>query len=64
MHEFNIMTSYCQIYQKVYNNIASKLKNNNRKRNQNIYYKNFLQGIILEKLFKTYVSLVVTIDTK
>ena len=63
-YDFDSVFSYCQTYQKAYNKISSKLLNNNGGHNQEKYYKVLLQGTMLEKLPKAYVSLVTIIDTK
>lgn len=63
-YEFDNISSYCQVYQKAYNKIASRLVNNNKGCNQNKHYKVFFQSTILKKLCKAYASLVAIMDTK
>ena len=56
--------SYCQAYQNAYNEIISRLTNNNGDYKQDKHYKVLLQGAMLEKLPEAYVSLIATIDTE
>lgn len=62
--DFDSVDSYCQAYLDAYNEIASRLTNNNGRYNQNKYYKILIQGVIWERLPDTYLSLIATIDTK
>ena len=63
-HDFDSMFSYCQTYQETYNEISSRLVNNNRGYNQEKHYKVLFQGAILEKLLEAYASLIATMDIK
>ena len=62
--DYKSVNSYCQAYLDAYNEIASRLINNNGRRNQNKYYKVLLQGAMLERLPEAYASLVATMDTE
>lgn len=63
-HGFESVFSYCQSYQEGYNEIASRLVNNNGGHNQDKHYEVLLQGAMLEKLPEAYASLVATKDTE
>ena len=63
-HDFDSVSSYCQTYQEAYNEIVSRLVNNNGGHNQDKHYEVLLQGAMLEKLPEAYASLVSTMDTE
>ena len=54
--------SYYQAYQNAYNEIVSRLTNNNGNYKQDKHYEVLLQGAMLERLPEAYASLVTTID--
>ena len=56
--------SYYQAYQNAYNEIVSRLTNNNDDYKQDKHYEVLLQGAILERLPEAYALLVATIDTE
>lgn len=62
--DYESVDSYCQAYQDAYNEIASRLANNNGDYNQDKHYEVLLQGAMLERLPEAYASLVATIDTE
>lgn len=55
-HDFDV-NEYRRAYQESYNEIASRLVNNNGRRNQNKHHEVLLQGAMLEKLAGPYESL-------
>lgn len=63
-HDFDSVFCYCQTYQEAYNEISSRLVNNNGGRNKEKHYEVLLQGSMLEKFPKAYTSLVATMDTE
>ena len=60
--EFETVSDYCQAFQEAYNEMASRLVNNNGGHNQNKHYEILLQGAMLDKLPAAYASLVATMD--
>lgn len=62
--DYESVDSYCQAYHDAYNEIASRLANNNGDYNQDKHYEVLLQGAMLERLPEAYASLVATIDTE
>ncbi len=62
--DYESVDSYYQAYLDAYNEIASRLTNNNGGHNQNKHYEVLLQGAMLERLPEAYASLVATMDTE
>ena len=64
LQDYKSVDSYCQVYQNPYNEIVSRLTNNNSNYRQDKHYEILLQGAMLERLPEVYTSLVAIIDTE
>lgn len=60
--EFATIEEYCRVYQEAYDNIASRLANKNRHKDQNTHYKVLFQGAMLDKLPEAYTPFISVMD--